>query len=133
EGYSKEETMTASAASIQEGRRVAARAGVRVELLTVLWMTLEALLAIGSGILARSVLLTAFGFDSVIELLSGGVLLWRLAVEAGDVADTRQERVEQVERRATWIAAGLLVGLCLYLVGTTGVGWLAHIEPEASL
>jgi len=47
------------------------RAGVRLEVVTVAWMAVEAVLAIGAGIVARSVLLTAFGFDSVIELLSG--------------------------------------------------------------
>jgi len=44
-------------------------------------MLVEAGVAIGAGIAARSVLLTAFGLDSVIELLTGGVLLWRLATE----------------------------------------------------
>ncbi len=48
------------------------RAGVRVEVVTVAWMVIEAIIAIGAGVLARSVLLTAFGFDSVIELVSGG-------------------------------------------------------------
>ena len=41
-------------------------------------MAVEAAAASGAGVVARSVLLTAFGFDSVIELISGGVLVWRL-------------------------------------------------------
>ena len=57
------------------------QAGVRIEIATVAWMLVEAGVAIGAGIAARSVLLTAFGLDSVIELLTGGVLLWRLATE----------------------------------------------------
>jgi len=59
--------------------RSAARVGVRLEIVTVVWMVAEATLAIGAGVVARSVLLTAFGADSVIELLSGGLLLWRYA------------------------------------------------------
>src|SRR5690242_1660425 len=63
-------------------RTAAAQAGVRIEQITIVWMTLEALVAIGAGILARSVLLTAFGIDSVIELVTGSVLVWRLVTEA---------------------------------------------------
>ena len=55
-------------------RTAAVRMGVRLEVITVVWMAFEAVLAIGAGIAARSVLLTAFGFDSVIELLSGVTL-----------------------------------------------------------
>ena len=43
-------------------------------------------------------LLDGFGLDSVIELFSAGVLLWRLLAEAGDRASA--ERVEIVERQA---------------------------------
>src|SRR5438552_14104169 len=60
----------------REGRARAIRAGLRIEGVTVAWMIVEAIVAIGAGILARSVLLTAFGIDSVIELVTGCVLLW---------------------------------------------------------
>ena len=86
-------------------RKAAVRAGVRLEILTVGWMAVEAVLAIGAGIAARSVLLTAFGFDSVIELLSGITLIWRLSSEA---RGAEAPRTETVERRAT-VAAVLLV------------------------
>jgi divalent metal cation (Fe/Co/Zn/Cd) transporter len=96
------------------------RAGVWLELVTVAWMAAEAVLAIGAGIAARSVLLTAFGFDSVIELLSGVTLLWRLTSEArGSVT----AHIEGVERRATVISAVLLGVLCAYLV-LVGLGGL---------
>ena len=51
-------------------RARALRRGVRLDAFTVAWMAAEAVLAIGAGIAARSVLLTAFGADSLIELLS---------------------------------------------------------------
>jgi hypothetical protein len=44
-------------------------------------MSVEAAIAIASGIAAGSLVLTAFGLDSLIELASGGVLMWRLSVE----------------------------------------------------
>jgi hypothetical protein len=50
----------------------------RIEYMTIGWMVIEAGVAIGSGIIARSVTLLAFGIDSVIELASAGVVIWRL-------------------------------------------------------
>ncbi len=110
-------------------RRDAVRVGVRLEVATIVWMAVEAIVAIGAGIAARSVLLTAFGFDSVIELISGGTLLWRLSMEA---RGANNERMEIVERRATRISAVLLVLLCAYvvLVGLTGLA--ARLRPEGS-
>jgi len=105
------------------------RAGVRIEAVTVAWMVVEAALAIGSGVLARSALLTAFGIDSLIELISGSVLLWRLLSElrGGDA-----EAAEQLERRAAQISAVLLVLLCVYIVVTVAFGLITRTEPEKS-
>ena len=110
-------------------RRAAVRVGVQLELITVVWMAVEAVVAIAAGIAARSVLLTAFGFDSVIELISGGTLLWRLSSEARGATS---ERIEAVERRATWISAVLLGLLCIYLIGVGLAGLLARLRPEGS-
>jgi divalent metal cation (Fe/Co/Zn/Cd) transporter len=110
-------------------RQAAVRVGVRLELVTVVWMAVEAVLAIGAGIAARSVLLTAFGFDSVIELISGGTLLWRLSSEARGASS---ERMETVERRATQISAVLLALLCVYLVVVGLAGLVARLRPEGS-
>ena len=110
-------------------RSSAIRRGVRLEWFTVLWMAAEAVLAIGAGIAARSVLLTAFGADSLIELLSGGTLLWRLRIEA---AGGDEARVETVERRAEWISAALLILLCVYVAVTAIGGLVLRIQPERS-
>ena len=108
----------------------ALRRGVRLEVFTVVWMFAEAALAIGAGIAARSVLLTGFGFDSVIELLSGVTLLWRLSSESRGLSAPNQE---SVERRATRISAVLLVLLCAYLVCFGLGGLLVGLRPEGSL
>ena len=92
-------------------------------------MTIEGALAIGSGVIAGSILLIAFGLDSVIELISGVLLLWRLSAE---VQSNAVERIENAERRATWLSAILLVLLCLYVAITTVVGLVWRIEPESS-
>lgn len=110
-------------------RAAAVRAGVRVEQVTIAWMIVEAAVAIGAGVLARSVLLTAFGIDSVIELVAGGVLLWRLLTESrgGSLA-----RVERAENRAAWVTGIGLVLLCLYVGVGAGVALLTRAGPDRS-
>ena len=41
------------------------RQGIQIEIVTLIYMTLEAILSIGAGILAHSALLAAFGVDSI--------------------------------------------------------------------
>jgi divalent metal cation (Fe/Co/Zn/Cd) transporter len=108
------------------GRAAAIRAGIRAEIVTIVWMILEAALAIFAGVRARSVLVTAFGIDSVIELLSASVLLWRIRNESSP-------RAEAIERRAAAISAVLLVLLCLYIVASAGIGIAQKIDPEQSV
>jgi hypothetical protein len=70
--------------------------------ITLGWMTIEGAASLLLGWASKSLLLEAFGIDSVIELFSAGVLLWRLRVEANGNAD--ETRVEAVERRASkWV------------------------------
>jgi divalent metal cation (Fe/Co/Zn/Cd) transporter len=104
--------------------------GVLLERITVTWMVAEAALALGAGIAARSVLLTAFGFDSVIEVLSGLVLLRRLSVEAHG---SNIERVERLEKRTARVSGVLLVLLCGYVVITSAAGFVAGVKPEGSV
>jgi divalent metal cation (Fe/Co/Zn/Cd) transporter len=100
-----------------------------VEQVTIGWMLVEAAVAIGAGVLAHSVLLTAFGIDSVIELAAGGVLLWRLLAEArgGTLA-----RVERAEVRAAWVTGVALLLLCLYVVLSAAAALLTRTEPDRS-
>jgi len=91
------------------------------------WMAVEAAVALGAGVAARSVLLTAFGADSVIELLSGLVLYRRLSLEA---RGSSAEAVERLEKMTARVSAALLVLLCGYVVITSVTGLLIRIEPS---
>jgi divalent metal cation (Fe/Co/Zn/Cd) transporter len=97
------------------------RRAVRLEWLTAAWMLIEAAVAIGSGVVAHSLSLIAFGVDSLIELASAGVLLWRLHVEIRRGADFS----EAVERRASRIGGALLFALAAYVVVSASYGlWM---------
>src|SRR2546430_10995621 len=84
-------------------RSAALRRGVRLEVVTIAWMLVEAAVALGAGIAARSVLLTAFGVDSIVELLSGVILYRRLAAdsnqEAVDIGRLREQAHQVTARR----------------------------------
>jgi divalent metal cation (Fe/Co/Zn/Cd) transporter len=106
------------------------RMGVRIEVITIIWMVIEMAVSIGAGIAARSVLLIAFGLDSLIELVSGSILLWRLSVES---RGGNLKSVERSERRATWVVAVTLGLLCAYVLVSSIYGLLTHSKPESSV
>ena len=62
--------------------RVTERRGRNLAYLTIGWNSLEAIVAVVAGVLAGSVALVVFGVDSIIEVSSGAIILWRLF--AGD-------------------------------------------------
>jgi divalent metal cation (Fe/Co/Zn/Cd) transporter len=93
-------------------------------------MAAEATIALIAGIMARSVLLAAFGFDSVVELLSGIVLLWRLMAEA---RKSTTENIDRIERLTARISAALLLLLCAFVVVSSVAGLITRFEPADSL
>lgn len=80
--------------------------------------------------MAGSVLLLAFGVDSVIELISAGVLYHRLRREADGTANVAE--IEALEHRAAWIAGYLLYALATYVVLQSGYGLLHRHTAETS-
>ncbi len=96
-----------------------------LEWLTVAWMVIEGVVAIGAGVAAGSLTLMAFGLDSVIELASAIVLIWRLTVELRH----GQAFSERAEHTASKIGGGLLFALAAYIVaGAAWSLWTRHGE-----
>jgi divalent metal cation (Fe/Co/Zn/Cd) transporter len=93
--------------------------------ITLGWMTIEGAAALLLGWASKSLLLEAFGIDSVVELFSAGTLLWRLRVEAKGNADAA--RVENVERRAARLVGYTLYLLVVYIIFNSAYGlFIAH-------
>src|SRR5881409_4339496 len=116
---------TESLVEAETNRFTASRAdAVRLALLltyiTLGWMTIEGAAALLLGWASKSLLLEAFGIDSVIELFSAALLLWRLRVEASGVATS--ERVNLVERREARLVGYSLYVLVAYVVLNSGYG-----------
>src|SRR3989442_8266103 len=97
--------------------------------MTVGWMVVEGVVAIGAGIAAHSVALTAFGVDSGIELFSSVVVLRRLLQRSES-----EERGSMTggERNATKLVGFPLYGLIAYIVLSAGVALVVRFEPPAS-
>ena len=99
------------------------RRGRLLEYFTLAWNLLEAVIAIGSGIIAGSISLVGFGIDSVIECMSGGVLLWRL--REGPHGDSR-------ERIALKLVGISFLALAAYIAFEAIKALDAHEAPAVS-
>src|ERR1700737_4276529 len=93
-------------------RHLLVREAFRLEWITIGWMVIEAIVAIGSGIVSGSLVLLAFGLDSVIELISAGMLMWRLSVELRH-GHAFSENAERIPGR---VGGALLFALAAYVV-----------------
>ena len=102
---------------------------VWLEWLRVAWLLIEATVAIGSGTAGHSLSLIAFGIDSLIELVSAGVLLWRLYIEIRRGAHFP----ESIEQRASRIGGALLFALSVYVVVSAAYGLSAQEGQEFSM
>lgn len=98
----------------------AVRLGRRLANLTIVWNSLEGVLSVGAGILAGSIALVGFGVDSVIEVSSGAIILWRLA--SG----------EHRERLALRLVGASFLALAAYVAFDAGKSLWYREPPSAS-
>lgn len=131
--------------AIASGDRAAAlRRAVFLEQLSIVWILAEGVIAVASGLAARSLALMAFGWDSLIEMVTAGAVLWRVVAETreADLGEARR-RADVAERVAARIVAASLLALALYIVveaaaavrerRITGPGWWGAIASAAAL
>jgi divalent metal cation (Fe/Co/Zn/Cd) transporter len=89
-----------------ERARLARRARA-LSLLSIAWMSVEAVVAILSAVIAGSVALLGFGLDSLIELASASTILWLYTGE--------RSGSQSAERRAQQLIALCFAALALYV------------------
>ena len=96
-----------------------------VEYLSLGWMTVEVVGAIGIGLLSSSLALIAFGSDSLVELISGFAVLNHLKGDSLGSSD-RGERTEKLTK--------LLLVALIPVIGLSAIySYLEGIRPEPSL
>jgi divalent metal cation (Fe/Co/Zn/Cd) transporter len=101
--------------------------GLRLEYFTLGWNLLEALVALVSGFIAGSIALVGFGLDSLVEVSSGSVLLWRLR------ADRHAEHRERAERLALRLVGVSFLLLAAYVAADALKTLLRRETPEESI
>lgn len=119
----KQSTRSDSCTCAQNGRVGDTRHARKLEYLTIGWNLIEAGVALGAGVIAGSIALIGFGIDTLIEILSSLILLWRLLSIHPD---------EQREKTALKLVGVSFLLLAAY-VGYEAVSSLALKKPpEAS-
>jgi divalent metal cation (Fe/Co/Zn/Cd) transporter len=96
---------------------------IRIQSLTLVWMSVKASVSLGAAWIAHSPALLGFGGDSAVELLSAAVVLWRFRSAS---------RGDDAERRAARIAGGLLFVLAAFVALASVLALLGHVEPRSS-
>lgn len=120
--------MTQAVRQIQNLNRPALiKKGRYLEYFTIGYNSLEGLIAIGAGLIAGSIALVGFGFDSLIEVTSGSILLWRLHA---DVDEARRERIEAISLRLVGVC---FVVLAIYVTYDSVESLIRREVPEESV
>lgn len=101
--------------------------GRRLEYFTIAYNSLEGLIAVAAGLIAGSIALVGFGFDSLIEVTSGFILLWRLHA---DVDEARRERIEAISVRLVGVC---FIVLALYVTFDSVKALIKREAPEESI
>jgi len=103
--------------------------GLYLEYFTIEYNILEAAVSIVFGSIANSIALIGFGLDSIIESLSGLVLIWRLR-QHGKISGAAEERLE---KRATRFVAITFFTLGVYVLFQSIRKLVIGDIPEPSL
>jgi divalent metal cation (Fe/Co/Zn/Cd) transporter len=93
---------------------------LQVQVLTIVWMTVEAVVSLGTAWSSHSAALFAFGGDSLIELLSAAVVFWHFRFTLNEV-------------RAARMAGVLLFVLAGLVILTSVLNILGYREAQKSL
>ena len=101
--------------------------GRYLEYFTIGYNSLEGLIAVAAGLIAGSIALVGFGFDSFIEVTSGAVLLWRLH------ADLDEERRERVEAISLKVIGACFVLLAVYVSYDSVKSLIRREAPQESI
>lgn len=102
---------------------------LRLSYFTVAYNVLEGVASLVAGALAGSVALIGFGLDSVVESLSGGVMIWRFRPHGS----LTPHEVEQREQRAVKFVGYTLYALGAYVLYESGRTLYLAEAPDPSL
>jgi cation diffusion facilitator family transporter len=101
---------------------------LRLSYFTVGYNLVEGLVSVLAGAAAGSVALIGFGFDSFVESLSGGVIIWRF----GGQAERTQAQTEQREARALKLIGYTFLVLGAYVLYEAAAKLIRGERPDTA-
>jgi divalent metal cation (Fe/Co/Zn/Cd) transporter len=113
-------------------RNSALPAALRLEIVTIVWMVIEAAVGVAAGIAAGSLLLIAFGIDSAIELASAVIVFRRFRLEFTGNFENALHGADEIERKAARVAGYLLLLLSAYVFLQAIFGLMTRHAAETS-
>ena len=124
------------------------RRAARLQILTIVWMSVEAIVASTAAWTARSPALLGFSGDSAIELFSAIIVLWRFRAKSDlAVAEQLAARVAGVllfvVAAFVFVSSGLsllgyreaqpsIIGIIVLIVAAIGMPWLANQKRKVA-
>src|ERR1051326_8156238 len=114
-------------ATTQATRVTALRSGRRLEYFTIVWHMFEGGISVVAGIKAGSLSLVGFGVDSLLEIVSGAAMLWRINV------DHKLEHRERYELLTLKFIGLCFMALAVYLIYESTVSLIKAEAPKRSL
>ena len=104
------------------GSRFTAACG-RLQVLTVAWMSVEAIVALGAAWTVRSPALLGFGGDSTIELFSAIIVPLEISLQIG---------FRENQEVGSSCGRGLLFAVAVFVIVSFGLSLLGYREPQPS-
>jgi divalent metal cation (Fe/Co/Zn/Cd) transporter len=98
---------------------------LRLQSLTIAWMSIEVILALAAAWSAKSSALLGFGGDSAVELISAVVVFWRFR--------SRSDSSEKEEKIAARVAGVLLFVVAGFVILSSGLSLVGYREARPSL
>ncbi len=112
-------------AAHQAWKRITVKKGILLEYITLTWLSIEIIGSLWAGLAAGSIALLAFGGDSLVEFISGSVVLYHLRKDYKNL-DAKTEHAEKI--------ASMLLFLLIPIIGIgTVYSYLIGLRPEHSL
>lgn len=108
-------------------RAETAKLGERLQYATIAWNSAECIVALAAGLVAGSIALVGFGFDSAIEVTSSVAALWRLRSDRDEAAR------EAAERRTLRVIGFCFLALAGYVAYGAARDLLTRQPPDHSV
>ena len=113
-----------------EQREKYLKKGRKVQVYNIVYDTIEVVVSLTAGFTAGSSALIGWGLDSVVEVVSGGTLWWRLH---GEIKDISEGRVKSREKKTLYVIAASFLLISIFITYDSLTKFLHKEIPDWSI